>query len=146
MALLTPSGARQKKKNKKTAKLVINHHSSTYDCVCAGRRVILHTRYLRFIVPQCVISTFRPSHTHTHNMNSSTAEAPLYSIYYVRQMHNLLMSFVLTTWLKPTINSGILGLTFSCMSTYSHTHLCSTSRAGIFEVADDHRMSCIVFG
>ena len=34
---------------------------STYDCDCAGRRVTLQTRYLRFIAPQCVISTFRPT-------------------------------------------------------------------------------------
>lgn len=31
-----------------------------YDCIWAGRRVTLHTRYFRRIVPQCVISIFKP--------------------------------------------------------------------------------------
>ena len=38
---------------------------STYDCVCAGRRVTLHTRYFLFIAPQWVISTFKPTTSHT---------------------------------------------------------------------------------
>jgi len=49
-----------------SGRLARKHHSSqwndiTYDCVCAGRRVTLHTRYFLFIAPQCVISTFRPT-------------------------------------------------------------------------------------
>ena len=36
------------------------HREFTHDWVWAGLRVTLHTRYLRLMVPQWVISTFRP--------------------------------------------------------------------------------------
>ena len=43
---------------------------NTYDCVWAGLRVMLQTRYFRFIVPQWVISTLRPFKFKTFNDKS----------------------------------------------------------------------------
>lgn len=40
--------------------LIIHFHTNTYDCICAGLLVTLHTLYFLLIAPQWVISIFNP--------------------------------------------------------------------------------------
>jgi len=131
---------------------VIQAKLYTHDCVWAGRRVMLHTRYFRFIVPQWVISTFKPSRTQM----SLTVTTRWYFIYqcssnFVYQDTKILFQRGVTMNICFIFPNKFIIYNFMCSSTSSSAMAERPREARYFFIniqrySQNHAQNCTIWG